>query len=166
MTDGILLTVDGRSVLRFERRLRHPPDRVWPALCDPDELSHWFPARIEVDGELRRGAPLRFVFPGGEGPTLDGEVTHFDPPRILQYTWGDSVLRFELRPEGEGSVLVFTHAFDPPAEAAKFAAGWHLCLDALGAQLDGAPAPPAEVWGEHHERYARAFAGGEEEGRR
>jgi hypothetical protein len=37
-------------------------------------------------------------------------------------------------------------------------AGWHLCLDGLAARLHDAPAPAAERWGEHHERYARSFA--------
>ena len=157
VNDATLHTAGGRSVLRFERALRHSPEKVWPALTDPAELAHWFPARVEVD--LRPGGRMRFVFPAGEGPTLEGEVTALDEPRLLEYTWGESVLRFELRPDGAGCVLVFTHAFDTPAEAAKFAAGWHLCLDGLQARLDGAPAPSPDGWGGHHERYVRSFAG-------
>ena len=156
MTDGILLTVEGRSVLRFERALGHPPEKVWRAISDPAELEHWFPARVEVD--LVPGGRMRFVFPDRQGPTLEGEVTALDPPRLLEYTWGESVLRYELRPDGAGCVLVFTHTFDTPADAAKFAAGWHLCLDGLAARLHDAPAPAAEQWAEHHERYARSFA--------
>ena len=29
MNDGTLVTADGRHVLRFERRLDHPVERVW-----------------------------------------------------------------------------------------------------------------------------------------
>ena len=40
MTDyGTMETTDdGRYVLRYERRLRHPIERVWEALTDP---SRW-----------------------------------------------------------------------------------------------------------------------------
>ena len=37
-------TPNGEPELRFERRLRHPIERVWAALTDPRELAAWFPA--------------------------------------------------------------------------------------------------------------------------
>ena len=46
---------EGRTVLRFERRLAHAPDKVWRAVTEPSELAHWFPAKIEAY-ELRPGA--------------------------------------------------------------------------------------------------------------
>jgi hypothetical protein len=33
--EAILQDEEGRSVLRFERLLRHPPERVWRALTEP-----------------------------------------------------------------------------------------------------------------------------------
>ena len=33
--DGTLETRDGRHVLRYERRLAHPVERVWAALTQP-----------------------------------------------------------------------------------------------------------------------------------
>ena len=38
---------DGGARLRFERRLRHPIDRVWAALTRPEELEGWL-ASAEV----------------------------------------------------------------------------------------------------------------------
>ena len=99
--NGSLHTADGHSVLRFERRLGHPPAKVWRAITEPDELSAWFPAGVE--GEREAGAKIRFVFPGTE-ETQDGEILEYDPPRVFAYTWGDSMLRWQLRPEdGERS---------------------------------------------------------------
>lgn len=70
-----LQTIDGKPVLRFQRRLGHPPHKVWKAISDPAELRHWFPAEVET--ELRPGAGMRFTFPdeapidaGGEGEIL------------------------------------------------------------------------------------------------
>jgi uncharacterized protein YndB with AHSA1/START domain len=155
--EGALHTVDGRPVLRFERRLAHSPEKVWRAITEPAALAHWFPAAIE--GERQRGAALRFVHPGGEGPTLEGEVTEFDPPRVFAYTWGESLLRLELRPDAEGCILVFTQTFDERHSAASYAVGWQGCLDALELVLDGKPSAQLlpERYAELHEAYVESF---------
>jgi uncharacterized protein YndB with AHSA1/START domain len=91
--------------VRFERRLRHPPEKVWRALTEPGELAAWFPARVE--GKREKGAPLRFVFDGE--PDAEGRMTEWDPPRLLAYRMGDEELRWELSPlPGDGCLLVFT----------------------------------------------------------
>jgi uncharacterized protein YndB with AHSA1/START domain len=141
MADGTLSTVDGRPVLRFERRLRHPAQRVWAAITDPAELKHWFPA--DVRAELRVGAPITFAFDDFDGESPDGEVLEVDEPRVYMFRWGDSVLRFELVPDDDGCRLYFSHTLggQPPlndaVSAPRHAAGWDLCLDRLVASLDG-----------------------------
>ena len=122
-----LSTADGRSVLRVERRLRRPPQEVWPALVEPDRLAAWFPSGATI--EPRVGGAVVFGFGG------DGTVTDLDPPRLIAFTWETDHLRFELTPDGDGSLLVLVHTFDDRAGAASFAAGWESCLDVL----DGAP---------------------------
>ncbi len=155
-TDTTLRTEHGQCVLRFQRRLAHPADKVWSAITQPAHLAHWFPSEVEVD--LRIGGKLRFVFARGEGPTMDGEILELDPPRVLAYSWGDSVLRFELLPEPDGCTLVFTHTFADRPASASFAAGWTICLDQLEALLEGTPgeavSPP---WQELHEGYVDRF---------
>ncbi|MBV8934055.1 MAG: SRPBCC domain-containing protein, partial [Kutzneria sp.] len=54
-----LRIVEGTPVLRFERRIAHPPAKVWRAVTDPAEMAHWFPAAVET--ELRTGAAMRFT---------------------------------------------------------------------------------------------------------
>jgi len=41
--DGVVEQRDGRTVLRFERRLRHPIERVWAALTEPARLASGSP---------------------------------------------------------------------------------------------------------------------------
>jgi len=137
---------DGRWMLCFTRTFPHAPQKVWRALTEPEHLAAWFPSDIE--GERAPGAKLRFVFREGEGPTMDGEMLAFDPPSLMELRWGDELLRFELRPEGEGSVLQFTNVFDELGKAARDAAGWHACLDLLGYAVDGRkpPWPSNERW--------------------
>lgn len=154
---GTLHTSNGRPMLRFERRLKHPPQRVWHAITEPAELAHWFPAEVEMD--LRPGGAVRFVVPGGPDDT--GEITELDPPHLLEYTWEAGILRFELRPEGDECVLVFTHVFDGRDEAPKFAAGWHLCIDRLEAELAGEPvAESMDPWDALYPRYVESLGVG------
>jgi uncharacterized protein YndB with AHSA1/START domain len=149
---GTLESDSGRHRLRYERRLAHPPQKVWRALTEPSELLAWFPCAVE--GERRLGARLRFVFKGEEGPPDQGTITEWDPPRSLAFTWGTEVLRFELRPTDGGCLLIFTHAFDERAKAARDATGWHVCLDALQASLTGDVSPT--IWS--NERGAAVYA--------
>jgi uncharacterized protein YndB with AHSA1/START domain len=155
-----LETTDGRSVLRIERRLAHPPEMVWRAITEPRHLSQWFPSDVEMD--LRVGGRVRFVFREGEGPTLEGVIRELNRPNIFVFTWADSVLRWELRAHETGSVLVFTQIFDDRVSAASFAAGWSLCLDGLDSVLRGGPVDRSlDQWAGRHERYVDQFGLGQ-----
>jgi uncharacterized protein YndB with AHSA1/START domain len=127
-------------VLRFERHLSHPPERVWRSLTEADELKAWHPTPPQFELEL--GGAVRFTDSVIEFP--DGEVTELDPPRTLAYTWGEDHLRWELEAQDDGCVLVLLHTFDDRFKAARDAAGWDICLDSLVSLLDGHPAPPSK----------------------
>jgi uncharacterized protein YndB with AHSA1/START domain len=171
--DGKLIEVgDDRVGVRFERRLDHPPERVWRAVTETEELAKWFPARPEIGGERRVGAALSFTYPGNEEPPETGEIVEYDAPRLFAFTWrpgsdGEAqLLRFELEPDDEGTKLVFTHELPRP-DTAKVAAGWELCLDDLELALDGNPRAefPEGRWVELHEAYAEQFSVSPEPGR-
>ncbi len=134
-THGTYMTIDGRPAVRFERRLAHPVDAVWRVVTDPAELAHWFPSEVVV--ELRAGGAMRFTF--GPGAVYDGEVVELDPPHLFAFLWGVDLLRFELAPDGDGTRLTMLHVLNEEGEpaAAKVAAGWHLCLDAMARRLAG-----------------------------
>ncbi|PXY19339.1 hypothetical protein BAY60_31760 [Prauserella muralis] len=153
-------------MLRFERRLAHPPEKVWRAVTEPAELAHWFPAA--VSGRPAQGATLEFGFGESTDSTVDyseGTVTEFDPPRVFEFRWAGSTLRFEVVPDGEGSRLLFSHTLDGATtagdrpSAARQAPGWDACLAALAARLDGhwAPEPDQRWFLERAERYVEAF---------
>lgn len=158
MTDATLHYVNGEPTLRFERRLRHAPAKVWRAVTDPAELKHWFPAAIEA--ELRPGAPMRFIFPE-EAPVeaaWEGEVLEVDEPKVFMFRWNQDVLRIELIPEGDGCRLVFTQTIGGnQIEAGRTAAGWDTCLDQLAAQLDGTSVPETTDWVTPIAYYLRKF---------
>jgi uncharacterized protein YndB with AHSA1/START domain len=148
-----LSVVDGRNVLRMERRLTHPRGKVWRAVTEPEHMRRWFPAAVEFDAVV--GGKVRYSFDGDDGG--DGEITALDPPRLFEYTWSGSILRWELTPVDGGTLLIFTHVFDDRAGAASFAAGWDACIGALGAVLDGAEPPPEGRMVAEHEALVRTF---------
>ena len=54
--EGRLTQAGDRWQLRFERRLAHPPEKVWRALTEPEHLAAWFPS--EIHGDREAGATL------------------------------------------------------------------------------------------------------------
>lgn len=156
MKDGELLTVGGRFELRFTRSLAHPVSKVWDAITTPDGLRHWFP--FDVEGERATGAPLRFVFREGEGDEFTGSMVEFTPPSAMELAWeDDETLRLELTEAGEGCVLTLINRFDEIGKAARDAAGWHACLDALESSLDGTSLDATAVWQSVHPHYVSRF---------
>jgi uncharacterized protein YndB with AHSA1/START domain len=150
-----------KLALCYERTLAHPPEKVWRALTESDNLQHWFPA--DIVGERRAGAQVQLPFwPEGAKESaatlaeagvdtsdfdfdevLPGEIRSWDPPKLFELVWGNpagvaDVLRFELEPTDDGTRLVFTTWPGEPGPMgnAGTAAGWHVCLDALESVLD------------------------------
>jgi uncharacterized protein YndB with AHSA1/START domain len=159
MKEGRLEQVGDRWQLHFTRRLPHPPEKVWRALTEPEHLKEWFPNDIE--GERKEGATLRHVFRNDEAPVMTGEMLRFEPPAVLEFTWGDDLLRFELRGEDNDSttVLELVDVLEDIGKGARDGAGWHVCLDALEQHLEGKATDTqnTDVWKPVHEKYVAEF---------
>ena len=143
--------------LIFTRRFSYPPAKIWRALVEPEHLAAWFPTTIE--GERAAGARLRFGFRDNEAPPFDGEMLAFEPPSLMELRWGDEILRFEVAPDGDGSVLVLTCSFEEIGKVARDGAGWHSCLDLFGFEVAGRAAPwsAADRWKELRAIYVDRF---------
>ena len=152
MTDARLLGED-RPGIRLERHLADPPDVVWRALTEREQLNNWFPCDVIIDGgRWEVGASITFPFPPEVmDMTLTGEVLEVDEPNVLAFTWGEDRLRFELSAEDDGTRLVLIDEL-PPGAAARNAAGWERCLDRL-AGIE----PTPDGWQPRFEHYAAAF---------
>jgi uncharacterized protein YndB with AHSA1/START domain len=140
MRDGTLERRGDRQMIRFERRLEHPVDRVWRALIEPAELRKWL-AVAEIDPVEGGDVVLRWQNTDDEGnrAIARGTVTAVEPERVLELdTDIHGRLRWELEPAGEGTNLIFTVDAQLPAEfETKVIAGWHIHLDHLEEVLDG-----------------------------
>jgi uncharacterized protein YndB with AHSA1/START domain len=159
-SQGTLHTsADGRSLVRFERQLDHPLDKVWRAISEPAEMKHWFPMAVEFSS-FSVGGGMRFV--DEQMPPFEGKITELDPPQVLAFTWGPDLLRLELSPRSSGCLLVLTHTFaDDGIKAARDGAGWHVCLDLLEASLANQQVgwSSQQRWQELHPGYVEAMGG-------
>lgn len=136
---GVLRPHGDARALLFERRLAAPPERVWRALTRRDELARWL---TDVTIEPRLGGDVVIDF--GDAGSNPGTVVAWKPPRLLEYSWiwagvHDSVLRFDLRPDGDGTHLRMEHRAVSPSVAGDHGSGWHAYLDALADLVEGRP---------------------------
>jgi uncharacterized protein YndB with AHSA1/START domain len=120
------------------RELRHSPEKVWQALTDPVQLRGWAP--FEADGSLATvGATVKLTTVAAPSPHVtETRVTRADPPRVLEYNWGDHEMRWELEASGGGTRLTLWTNIDRRF-IAMGAAGWHICFDVLDHMLSGIP---------------------------
>jgi uncharacterized protein YndB with AHSA1/START domain len=135
---GAQIQKDGEKwTLILVRELRHPPARVWEALTDPAHLSEWAP--FDADRNLAFPGPVKFTMVRTpKMQTFDTTVKRADAPRLLEYSWGGSDLRWELEPLGKGTRLTLWHNINR-GFIAWGAAGWHICFDVLDRLLAGEP---------------------------
>lgn len=143
------------GVLRLERILPGPLERVWVYLVEADKRAQWFSSGTTMSG-VDQTATLHFQHSNiTDEPTPErwkemddggfkSEVTvlRFEPPKLLAYTWpeskGMSEVTFELSPVGGDTKLVLTHRrIGSTANEVSFASGWQSHLDALIQVLNG-----------------------------
>jgi uncharacterized protein YndB with AHSA1/START domain len=152
-----------RWTLVLVRELAHPPRRVWNALTDPGELRAWAP--FDADRDLGTTGPATLTMAGGDGSERSHvTVRRAEPPRTLEYTWDQDVLRWELEPTATGTRLTLRHTVEEPEWVPRVASGWHICLDVADRMLSGRAVgrivgeeAKAYGWEELHAAYAAAL---------
>lgn len=124
----------------IERTLNASVARVWQALTDVDQMRQWYFDLKEFRPEV--GFEFEFVVEH-EGNRYHHlcRVTEVIPQRKIVYTWrykdepGDSLVTFELLPDGEKTRVKLTHSGietfpKTPAYARQnFETGWTTIID-------------------------------------
>ena len=129
---GAQVRKDGeRWTLILVRELRHPPEKVWQALTDPEHLREWAP--FDADGNLGAVGTVNLTWVGNPTP-LETKVTRAEAPKVLEY----NDTRWELEASGGGTRLTLWHSIDRRF-ISMGAAGRHISLDVLDHLLSGAP---------------------------
>lgn len=130
---------DDRRAVRFERVYDYRPDEVWAAITELEQIRGWL-GQAELDLSEDGGGTIAF----GEGEIATLRVRTLEPGRLVEYDWTypdepDSVLRLELEPRGDGTLLILDHRRLASEDVVNYSAGWHSHLDALELLLSGRP---------------------------
>jgi uncharacterized protein YndB with AHSA1/START domain len=87
---------------------------VWAAITDPGQRAAWFGA-TKIDGRVGGEIDMTPTEPPAapEAKHMTGRILVWDPPHVLEHEWRqriveDSVVRYELTPDGDGTLLVFS----------------------------------------------------------
>ena len=155
MTDGTIEQRDGRVIFRYQRQLRHPIERVWRSITDPDELAHWLGTKPELD--LRVGGLYVMIHTSPDGAKklrVEDKVVRLEPPHLFQHTFWlelnpSALVTWTLTPTDEGTRLDLTHELDLAdmqsvagqesmvTIMSRNASGWHILLDRIAEALAG-----------------------------
>jgi len=149
-------TQDG-YVACFERHLKHSVEQVWSYLVENDKLKKWF-SELHVD-DLREGGVIKFDMHDGTFKEL--EILALTPHSVLEYTWGEDRVRFELSPETDGCRLLLIETIHNLTDhTPKDLAGWHVCLDVIAALLEDTTAEwHRSEWEERFKDYSQLVEG-------
>lgn len=131
-----------------------PPDRVFKAISDPEQVRRRSPELNVFEMDTRVGGrwylELRLPQPyrGVSIIRHEGEILELDPPRLLVYSWlanfhkdpqMQSVVRWELSPTPSGTHVKLTHSGlgTEPESAKDYAGGWPGVLEILKTFVEG-----------------------------
>jgi uncharacterized protein YndB with AHSA1/START domain len=140
-----IITPDQDAVVS-EIHIAAPPERVFKALTDPNELKRWFtnPSCPVKSWEMDARAGGRYGYATEKGTVVvnnvsefecHGEILEYVPPRMLAYTWianwhGDTtrrtVVTWELTPKAGGTHVKVTHSglAQEPVARKDYSGGW------------------------------------------
>jgi uncharacterized protein YndB with AHSA1/START domain len=139
----------GQDSIVTEIEVAAPPERVYTALTDPQQLMRWWRGEDTCKAKLwemdpRVGGRWRFetadptenvVVNGISDFKANGEILEYGPPRVLAYTWianwhnqpgRTTLVRWELTPVGKGTRVKVTHSglAEEPVARKDYSGGW------------------------------------------
>ena len=139
----------GLDAIVGEIEIAAPPQRVFQALIESEQLLRWWGGEGECKAKLWQVEPRlggRWRFEGAEKTGkfningisefhADGEIVEFDPPRRLAYTWlanwhddrsRVTLVRWELAPTENGTRVKVTHSglAEEPLARQNYGGGW------------------------------------------
>jgi uncharacterized protein YndB with AHSA1/START domain len=161
----------GPDAIRLERVLDAPPETVWRYLTEAELRRTWFMGGTDAGpsgefqmiinhDELSDGdVPYPESYAASKGKTWSEKVIRFEPPRVLETSFGvdKGIVTYELIPEGQGTRLVLTHSkISSPTGFQDFGSGWTSHLKMLEKRLAGGGV--ADFWALHAQSKAEVAA--------
>ncbi|MEC3953990.1 SRPBCC domain-containing protein [Nocardia sp. CDC153] len=147
MTDDI-------TKIELDQFYPHPPEKVWRALTTPELMGQWMMQPIGFEPVVGNEFEMKTQAMPGQNFSgeIRGKVLEVIAPELLSITWNDAqadresgwVISWALRPEGNGTRILFSHSgFDPEDQVMQRARsimgnGWQAMLGKLDAVIAAA----------------------------
>jgi len=153
-----IITPDQDAIIA-EIHISAPPERVFQAISNADELARWFTSPECPVKSWRMDSRVggRFSYVTKKGSIVvngisefecHGEIVECDPPHVLAYTWianwhDDAIrrtlVRWELTPSAEGTHVRVTHSGlgSLPVARKDYSGGWPAVVEQLKKFVEG-----------------------------
>jgi uncharacterized protein YndB with AHSA1/START domain len=159
-------TVIKTDMLRFERLLDAPVEKVWQFLIDPELRARWFmggPTDAQAGGRIGMtmnhdrlsdtDVPTPERYREYLGHSWAERITRIKPPHLLAFTWEEGEageVTFELSGDAGRTRLVLTHTgLRGRDDALNYGGGWHSHLATLERRIRDEGVP--DFWKLHDE---------------
>jgi uncharacterized protein YndB with AHSA1/START domain len=133
--------------IEITQTVEAPPERVFRALTDADELSRWWTTRAASDPRTGGSFSYTWEFQQDTDRNHTREDRYLDvtPNEHLRYDWpmprGNTVVDFRLDPSGDGTIVKLVHSgwgsdseWDESVEMHR--QGWNFFLGNLKSYLE------------------------------
>lgn len=149
--------VDDQMIAEFQRDYPVEIDLVWRMLAENNYLQKWF-ADLEIE-TLEEGGKILFDMKDGSFEEMT--ITSLSVPNVLEYTWGNDLVRFDVTSSETGTHLIFKETISKvTGHTPKDITGWHICLDVIDAILSNEELPDRQLsYNELYPVYEEKFAG-------
>lgn len=146
-------TIESPDSVVTETEIAAPPERVFAAITDPQQMQHWWASpiceRTYFEMDARVGGKWGFYttpatqsINGVNEFKCRGEILEFQPPTLLVYTWianwndkpeSKTLVRWELTPTATGTRLKVIHSRLSEQKVARelYRGGWPGVVDNL-----------------------------------
>ncbi|WP_102345653.1 SRPBCC family protein [Bacillus sp. Marseille-P3661] len=146
--------VENKYIATFIRHWDYSVGEVWSWLTENDKLEKWF-SELEID-DLSEGGIIKFDMQDGTFEEM--KITNLKVFSVLEFTWGEDLVRFELEEKNNGCRLLLIEEINKVSmHTPKDLAGWHVCLDVIHALLNSESICRQPEWEKWYEQYAKLF---------
>lgn len=139
------MTSSRAFVIEREIRIQAPRERVFELLTAREGFPLWMPVVI-LEPRIGGKVEFRFVPEAGSEKVTFGEITAYDPPARVAFTWdfkddpldARTEVTIDLIPQAEATLLRLSHiGFVDEEEGRKHRDGWMYWLGRLKALSEG-----------------------------
>jgi uncharacterized protein YndB with AHSA1/START domain len=138
------------NLLQLEHHFACPPAKVWRAWTDPAIVKMWFGSDAngtgldaEMNVEIGGSFKVRFANSDGTEYTAKGIYKEIELNKKLVFTWGWAdraevveAIALELKPENEGTLMLFEHQDIDRNTAHNYSEGWRSTFQKLEKALN------------------------------